>query len=1362
MAKSKITKSILKTVAAGFACAMCCAFFPATAVANALENYSDATLANVNRISVNTGVAANEQQSIVVKKGEMVTIPAATYSYKEATTPLTIGEKDLTNNVTSEVVVTEKATGDEVKVEGGKFLAEKVGVYTVTYKVVDDNVEYSYDLNITAQATEASFDFEANIEDAIPNIYDISIANNKDVVLPLPTVMGENEKALLKNTEINNYITGDTLGVTGDVYVKLALTNGGEGLEIKPKYDETDATKLVGYYISGEELSSYDEHDAKYTYDGKTLKVVYSFYQTVNGKAVYVASTSKTFTVKANYYYTDSTKETEGYDLVATLASKFPDAATVGVETTLPGVLGTTDSKNSPANEGVSTYYQLQVLKMDKDGKYTEDVTATTITDGNKFTAKDEGNYKFIYTVKDFYTGTEDATITRIITNVKDTKSASAFMYDAANPGFDAETKTYQSVENNFKTKGVNRNIIMYAIGGTDNMDKNTVSVRREIRNYSGIKEYVIEEELYNNYNLIFAPKTEGSTLIDLYQSVIEDNFALRTQLELKGIVTDTEALDYDAQAIIDEMQKYYLIVTNEFNKDAFGNPIISTEGFSETTEDALEQLMAQGYAYVKPQADRKGTFNNQSYTFYYFADDGINKETSIKKDIEFMEDYNDESVPTLTFSSDLQASYLATDTFKFNVVTATDDQDSRIKAVTAYRYVAEDKKTAIPCDATKSKIEYYAGRIADVEAGKWYNKAYQKVSSENWFVDTTATEYTVDLTEKPQGAAYVEIFAYAIDDNGNVGFFNKFVAIADATDLEMPELIQVKNAPTGTDAFKAPDEIALPTLKFSDDKINLATAKVSVYKITRDENTNEETGRKAIASYGMNTRLNTYLGTYTVNGGYFRASVGGKYQVAITVVDAAEHSVTSYFTYNVADSESETLDPTIDNISSLEEKTTPNKTVYLTPPSISLNKEEGFAYIGLDEDDETNTATWYNVEAISATSNDYKILDNLYFSAGSEGTYKLKYTAYLIKYATSALTTSGEKLVVKEGKLYYNNGTKDALIYLDADSEYALAVEGLADVPQFVKDNVEEDVVDSDAVITITVSGASLSINDSEMNLHYDVKTEYEVGDSIEVIKPVVDIVGTTEVDPEKTTISITRNSTTLATIKLSDWNDADEDIFIKDYFDTTTIEGKVFLKFHKAGKYTISYNVDATVGGGDTYSVTLSAGDVVAPELEIKDEIVEEGYKVGDTLHIAFSHETVADYLEMKDDEAVNTVESLLEDMVVKIKYESNSYETLDNEATEKGYYDYSYDLNQKGTYTLSITITDADGNSVTKLKEFEVGADKAKTGNKNDGWGGALIGLSVALLAGVIIYFVVSKKKLDKKEKSYRKERSNSRRK
>ena len=143
---------------------------------------------------------------------------------------------------------------------------------------------------------------------------------------------------------------------------------------------------------------------------------------------------------------------------------------------------------------------------------------------------------------------------------------------------------------------------------------------------------------------------------------------------------------------------------------------------------------------------------------------------------------------------------------------------------------------------------------------------------------------------------------------------------------------------------------------------------------------------------------------------------------------------------------------------------------------------------------------------------------------------------------------------------------------------------------------------------------------------------------------------------------------------------------------------------------------------------------------------------------MHIAFSIDDIINegkFLELSDDESIDTVESLLADMVVKIKYENNSYETLENEAKEAGHFDYSYALKDKGTYTLSITIKDKAGNTTTKTKEFEVGAEKESSANQSEVMGGVLIGLSVALLVGVIGYFVINKKKLDKKEKSYRRD-------
>ena len=53
---------------------------------------------------------------------------------------------------------------------------------------------------------------------------------------------------------------------------------------------------------------------------------------------------------------------------------------------------------------------------------------------------------------------------------------------------------------------------------------------------------------------------------------------------------------------------------------------------------------------------------------------------------------------------------------------------------------------------------------------------------------------------------------------------------------------------------------------------------------------------------------------------------------------------------------------------------------------------------------------------------------------------------------------------------------------------------------------------------------------------------------------------------------------------------------------------------------------------------------------------------------------------------------------------------------------------------------------------FKRSSVSSKESKAINVKEVLGGVLIGLSVALLAGVVVYFIVSKVKLDKKEKTY----------
>ena len=76
--------------------------------------------------------------------------------------------------------------------------------------------------------------------------------------------------------------------------------------------------------------------------------------------------------------------------------------------------------------------------------------------------------------------------------------------------------------------------------------------------------------------------------------------------------------------------------------------------------------------------------------------------------------------------------------------------------------------------------------------------------------------------------------------------------------------------------------------------------------------------------------------------------------------------------------------------------------------------------------------------------------------------------------------------------------------------------------------------------------------------------------------------------------------------------------------------------------------------------------------------------------------------------------------------------------------------YKMDAVGTYTLTVEIEDAVGNKTTKTFSIEVTAKSKDTVSTYKVVGTILIVISVLVLVGVIVYFVVSKVKLDKELK------------
>ena len=77
-------------------------------------------------------------------------------------------------------------------------------------------------------------------------------------------------------------------------------------------------------------------------------------------------------------------------------------------------------------------------------------------------------------------------------------------------------------------------------------------------------------------------------------------------------------------------------------------------------------------------------------------------------------------------------------------------------------------------------------------------------------------------------------------------------------------------------------------------------------------------------------------------------------------------------------------------------------------------------------------------------------------------------------------------------------------------------------------------------------------------------------------------------------------------------------------------------------------------------------------------------------------------------------------------------------------------AYEITAVGTYTFTVTVTDEQGNFTPREFTFEVTNEASDPTLTRQIIGTVLIVISVLVLAGVIIYFVVSKVKLDKELK------------
>ena len=1274
------------------------------------------------------------------------------------------------------------------------FDATRLGTYKITYTVVYDQTIYSYDYTVECVAGEATFEFDANEKNIIPSIYDTEMArqhDNKDIVLPLPTVNDEDGNAILTSADKEYYtLTQDGSGIATNeknCYVYISVTNGADDIAIT-------TNENGDYIIDGDSLIDHK-------LDGRTFTITYTYYELrANGNRTFIASTNKSFTVEEGYYYTDSSEETSGYDIqVKWSTSNRTSSVTVGVDTDLPTVTATTRSTNSPASEAIEVYYKVVVMKMDDKGAYTEPVTDEVITKDGQFRANDEGSYQVTYNVYDFYGNQAKTTETNFIITATDTQQAYVYMYDAKTDSFSNESTTEDfenanaNTEYKLKTRTSNRNIIMYAIKGNDNLIKeNELTLRREIVG-GGATRFVVSQSQYNGYNLVFAPSAngvEGENAV--YAQIAQDNYEIQKQMIKAG-------LDFtDGAAVKEYMQGSYLLVTQD-GKGINGNEIIEggVTRDQRNDESVITAMIAAGYAYVPYES---GSSNNTyefrdgiKYTFRYVVDDNYSERTERTSTYSVtVTSEEDQTAPTITFSSNLRSTYQRNETIEFDVATASDASDSRLEVVTAWRYLNGDNHPVASEQTTQTLQYVLSGSYNSSATGKWYVDVdgQNMMTSEGWYFDSTLDSYSIDLRDKPtstnpsENAEKIEILCYAIDDSGNIGFFQRIINIADTTDSDMPKVIKIANAPESRN-YTADEEIVLPTITYSDSRVDYMSADVVVYRITRDDD-NNIISRDVAQSLNMSTKPDTVSQTFTVNAGILNATVDGEYQVIVTVKDAGDHTVSTYFTYNVTGG-TVVEEPTISNITSETIELIPGEEHTLDIPTLSITDSTTYGYIGISEEDDSYSSTWYAPTILSENGNNNGkyTLNNNTFIGKTVGTYKLQYEVYLLQYNKTDMTNSTDKTANKlyldeNGNLKISNGTTDYFIIKvedtdpEAEQAYKLmlstTLDGITGSTAEIStisglENMVEFYVLYSNVQTISVQDVVLNVSvDDEHYAQTQYPTITDPVQEIPIVRPDFQVKGQGKLDYKNSYVQITRttgsSTTTLAQITLAEWEEhfandqTNANFSLTNVGDSIDNNGTIKLLLKNNGTYTIRYSIQAVdyldqkVGDPKTLEYSITNGDVTAPEITLEDDFISSTYNLGDTLRINMAGMTVTDNI-TKD-------EALLKSTITIELENTDTDETwdLENEGNaEAGEYIFTHTLESAGDYTMTITITDEAGNKATRTVSFTVSTESSDPVNVTEVLGGILIAVSVVALAGVVIYFIVSKVKLDKKEKRYK---------
>lgn len=549
-------------------------------------------------------------------------------------------------------------------------------------------------------------------------------------------------------------------------------------------------------------------------------------------------NTNRIIPSEMNIEISDKIKE-KGFDgtillpmpeVISSKTKKKVDGATVAVSVQQPsGSTATVSAENT--------------FKPDKTGEYIFTYTYTlaggTVAAQKQFSLNVNTTYKNDYTLNYSFNSTKPTTAVLGVETKLPTVSGT-------NKETGEKVDVYYTIS---ITKGGVDKSSMLKDGVFTPTEKGDYVVKYTIKNVFGTEaesfSFTIKDVKDTKDPVVYYGKLEGEKIVDQSHTV-------PSKFGLENIVLPAiYATDNSGEAITYK-REIYRIKTYTLDQGTIGSedskkPVILNYNENTFADKAnISNYVIFNYYDNNLNVDGKEeAFKSGIYTISYTAIDSSKNDTTKSYTMELVDAYTP-STPEIDFGTVLPKQVKLGEEISFEKPTATDSNDDRMVVRTFFKQAGETDWT----------------ELTELEAGK----------------------YTIKTTK----AGTLEIKVETKNDDGAIGTITRTIEVLDITDTTLPSLVGTPEDYGDMNAIKDQfSEITLPTMTFTDDKVDYLSVVIKVY----------DKDGKSVAVSGK--KLEKVTGGLKVSGAKFKASKSGNYRVSYVVTDIAGNTFLYTFKTN-------------------------------------------------------------------------------------------------------------------------------------------------------------------------------------------------------------------------------------------------------------------------------------------------------------------------------------------------------------------------------------------------------------------------------------------------------------------------------